>query len=123
MNNAPYHVTIYLFPAYTDSGSYHAEYNVRMTGLELIEFNRSVDEIRETIEAQFKAAQQRHQDRLKQLQREGKSTREAGFGPMRPEFKVHVIQLEESVIDGDKLLKELEYFAVSEGLREISPRK
>lgn len=119
MNNAPYHVTVYLHPSCNcDSGTFHAEYNVRMTGDELIAFNRRVAEIRDKIEADYKKRQESFWARQRDLQKQGKSTRDMGIGPLRPEFSVHVVLLEESVIDGNKLMEELDTFAISEGLWE-----
>lgn len=121
MNTAPYHVTVYYGPTCSqDSGYYHAEYNVRMTGDELIAFNRRVAEIRETIEADHKKRQQAHWDRMRQLEKQGKSTRHEGIGPMRPEFSVHIVLLEETVIDGTKLMEEFDTFVISEGLWETA---
>lgn len=116
--SASYHVTIYLHPASTDSGEWHSNYNVRLTGEELVAFNRRVAEVSDKLERDHQKALLGFYDRLRQMEREGKSTRNEGMGPRKPEFIVRSVRLEQTIIDGAKLMDEFDKFANVEGLWE-----
>lgn len=115
--NPLYHITVYLDSSCNcDAGYYHATHNVRLSGEELIAFNRRVSDVQAKIEKDFEERRLKFSAQVYQLQREGKSTRNVGREPHKPELNVTILRLEESVIDGDAMLENFNTFVKSEGL-------
>jgi hypothetical protein len=74
-----------------------------------------VTETREKLDAAHIENQRKFWAKQREMQKKGESTR-MGLGPHRTEFSVTIVRLEDSVIDGTKLMAEFNEFATREGL-------